>query len=77
MEGPGADLLWGPTDNEEVIIPSGETVVFWIINSGNTHLTDQDFNANYGTNLQEGKELIKIYNNGMANSSLSFTSHRN
>lgn len=70
MEGPGADLFWGPSDEEEVIIPSGETVVFWIINSGNTHLTEQDFNSNYGTSLQEGTQLIKIYNNGMSNSAL-------
>lgn len=67
--GPEGDLLWGPpADHEEIIIPSGETVVFWIINSGNSDLTGSDFNAHYGTNLTEGKNLIKIYNNGMSNS---------
>lgn len=67
--GPDADLLWGPPANhEDIIIPPGETVVFWIINSGNTDLTGADFNAHYGTNLTEGSNLIKIYNNGMSNS---------
>lgn len=67
--GPEGDLLWGPSaSHEDIIIPSGETVVFWIINSGNTDLTSADFNDHYGTDLTEGKSLIKIYNNGMSNS---------
>lgn len=67
--GAEGDLLWGPPANQEdIMIPSGETVVFWIINSGNTDLTSADFNAHYGTDLTEDKNLIKIYNNGMSNS---------
>ncbi|GIP62560.1 hypothetical protein J32TS6_11150 [Virgibacillus pantothenticus] len=67
--GAGNDLLWGPKEEEQVIIPSGETVVFWIINHGNTEKSAADFNSNYGTNLTEGRNLFKMYNNGMANSS--------
>ena len=67
--GKESDLLWGPPVNgPDIIIPSGETVVFWIINAGNTDKTGVDFNAHYQSNLEEGKNLIKIYNNGMSNS---------
>lgn len=69
MEGPSADFFWGPNNDDELMIPSGEAIVFWIINSGNTEKTTQDFNKNYGTDLKDGTELIKIYNGGMANSS--------
>ncbi|WP_052659534.1 lamin tail domain-containing protein [Bacillus alveayuensis] len=69
MEGPEADLIWGQADDQDLIIPSGGTMVFWIINSGNHELTVQDFNNHYGTNLIENQSIVKIYNNGMANSS--------
>lgn len=66
--GAEGDLLWGPPlDHEDIIVPSGETVVLWIINGGNPHLTGEDFNNHFGTDLTEGQNLIKIYNNGMAN----------
>lgn len=68
--GAEGDLLWGPPlDHEDITIPSGETIVLWIINGGNPHLTAEDFNQHYGTDLTEGNNLIKIYNNGMANGS--------
>ncbi|SFA83565.1 Lamin Tail Domain [Lentibacillus halodurans] len=64
------DLLWGLSmDQENVIIPSGESIVLWVINSGNPNMNGEDFNTHYGTNLTEGTDLIKIYNNGMSNSS--------
>ncbi|WP_066186188.1 lamin tail domain-containing protein [Gracilibacillus timonensis] len=67
--GPAGDVLWNtPSDQKDIMIPSGETVVFWIINSGNPDLTSVDFNNHYGTNLTEGANLIKIYNSGMSNS---------
>lgn len=69
MEGPTADFFWGPANDDELMIPSGEAIVFWIINSGNQEKTTQDFNKHYGTDLEDGTELIKIYNGGMANSS--------
>lgn len=67
--GKPGDLIWEPTTDGEVIIPSGEAVVFWIINSGNGHLSADDFNHNYGTALIEGKNLFRMHNNGMANGS--------
>ncbi|WP_121639194.1 lamin tail domain-containing protein [Virgibacillus sp. Bac330] len=65
----GNDLLWSPNEKDTVIIPPGETVVFWIINHGNKEKTAADFNANYGSHLTEGENLFKMYNNGMANGS--------
>ncbi|WP_052360718.1 lamin tail domain-containing protein [Oceanobacillus manasiensis] len=67
--GAEGDLIWGPEEDQEVIIPSGETVVFWVINHGNTDKGSDDFNANFNSNLIEGKNLFKIYNDGMANGS--------
>ncbi|QKY68669.1 lamin tail domain-containing protein [Lentibacillus sp. CBA3610] len=68
--GAEGDLLWGPPlDQENITIPSGESIVLWVINGGNPHMTGADFNEHYGTDLTEGTDLIKIYNNGMSNSS--------
>ncbi|GLX65752.1 S-layer homology domain-containing protein [Paenibacillus glycanilyticus] len=64
--GPDADVIW-PSTPEEVIIPSKKTLVFWIINSQNKQSTVAEFNANYGTNLVEGTDIVKIYSDGMAN----------
>lgn len=67
--GAEGDVLWGPPiDHKDIIIPSGETIVLWIINSGNPHMAGTDFNSHYGTDLTEGTNLIKIFNNGMSNS---------
>ncbi|NAP01292.1 metallophosphoesterase, partial [Halomonas sp. MG34] len=67
--GAEGDLTWGPEEDQEVIIPSGETVVFWVINQGNTDKSQDDFNANFKSSLIEGKNLFKIYSDGMANGS--------
>ncbi|WP_318241664.1 S-layer homology domain-containing protein [Sporosarcina quadrami] len=67
-EGPGGDLIWRHTV-QDLIIPSGETMVFWVINSANGDKTVADFNANYGVNLVENVNIVKIHNGGMANSS--------
>ncbi|WP_406945886.1 lamin tail domain-containing protein [Halobacillus sp. SY10] len=67
MEGPAADLLWSP-EQEDVIIPSGQSVVFWIKNTGNQGQTADDFNENYGTDLEIGQNLFTIQSNGMSNS---------
>lgn len=66
--GPDDDLYWA-ADKRDVVIPSKGTLVFWIINSQNTNSTVADFNANYGTNLVEGKDIVRIYSDGMANGS--------
>ncbi|WP_226577629.1 lamin tail domain-containing protein [Halobacillus litoralis] len=67
MEGPAADLLWSP-EQENVIIPSGQSVVFWIKNTGNQDKTAGDFNENYGKDLEVGQNLFTIQSNGMSNS---------
>ncbi|TCM97883.1 fibronectin type III domain protein [Paenibacillus sp. BK033] len=64
--GPDADVVW-PTDSEDLLIPSKKTLVFWVINSQNKQKTVADFNANYGTNLVEGTDIVKMYSDGMAN----------
>lgn len=68
MDGPEADLIW-PGSKEDIVIPSGETLVFWIINKGNTTKTVADFNTLFKTNLTEDVNLVKIYSDGMANGS--------
>ncbi|MDR9792603.1 lamin tail domain-containing protein [Aeribacillus pallidus] len=70
QEGAESDLIWGPpNDDQSLLIPSGGTLVFWIINQGNASLAVEDFNKHYGVSLEENKNIVKIYNNGMANSS--------
>ncbi|WP_201319258.1 S-layer homology domain-containing protein [Paenibacillus sp. EPM92] len=64
--GPDADVVW-PTDVEDFILPSKQTMVFWIINAQNQSKTVADFNAIYGTNLQENVNIMKMRSDGMAN----------
>ncbi|WP_425415285.1 S-layer homology domain-containing protein [Paenibacillus stellifer] len=64
--GPDADVIW-PTDREDILIKSGQTIVFWVINSANGSSTVADFNANYGTQLVENENIFRIYSAGMAN----------
>ncbi|MDQ6420720.1 lamin tail domain-containing protein [Paenibacillus sp. LHD-117] len=65
--GPSADVIW-PTAKEDVIVPAGESVVFWVINAHNSASTAADFNANYGNaGLTEGVNLFRMYSDGMAN----------
>ncbi|MFS0865009.1 lamin tail domain-containing protein [Fredinandcohnia sp. 179-A 10B2 NHS] len=66
---PATDVVW-PSIPEDVIVPAGETLVFWIINSQNTQATVADFNANYGSSLVENKNIVKIFSDGMANGSM-------
>nr|WP_306813067.1 S-layer homology domain-containing protein [Paenibacillus soyae] len=64
--GPSADVIW-PTSTEDVVIPSKQSVVFWVINAYNTASTAADFNTNYGTSLEEGVNLFRMFSDGMAN----------
>ncbi|OZI13538.1 hypothetical protein CEW92_01550 [Bacillaceae bacterium SAS-127] len=68
MEGPEADLIWGP-EKEDLLLPSGETMTFWIINGQNEAKTVEDFNKHYGVNLIENENIAKIYSAGLANGS--------
>lgn len=62
-----SDTLWAH-EPDDVSIEPGGTLVFWIINTQNGNSTIADFNANYGTNLEENTDLVKIYSGGMSNS---------
>jgi Calcineurin-like phosphoesterase/Lamin Tail Domain/LPXTG cell wall anchor motif len=68
-EDPSTDVVW-PSIPDDVIIPSKGTLVFWIINGQNDASTVADFNTNYGTNLVENKDIVKIHSGGMANGSM-------
>jgi hypothetical protein len=68
MDGPQADLIWSP-EKEDIVIKSGQTMVFWIINGANNNKTVNDFNTHYGSALVENENIVKMYNNGMSNSS--------
>ncbi|PEU67231.1 hypothetical protein CN386_29555, partial [Bacillus cereus] len=48
-EGPEGDLIWGSTP-DDVVIPSGQSLVFWIINGENNEKTVADFNKQFGVN---------------------------
>ena len=64
---PSRDVVW-PSVPEDVVIPAGETLVFWIINAKNGNASIADFNTHYGTNLVEEEDIVRIYSGGMANS---------
>lgn len=66
---PASDVLW-PAVPYNVVIPARETLVFWIINGQNNDSTVADFNENYGSNLVENKDIVRIYSAGMANGSM-------
>ncbi|MDL4842672.1 lamin tail domain-containing protein [Aquibacillus rhizosphaerae] len=66
---PESDIIW-PSIPDDVVIPSKETLVFWIINGQNDAQTVADFNANFGTSLIENQDIVKIYSAGMANGSM-------
>lgn len=53
----------------DVIIEPGKSLVFWIKNGPNDDATVADFNAEYGTNLEAGKDLVEVPSGGMANGS--------
>ncbi|WP_251548644.1 lamin tail domain-containing protein [Neobacillus muris] len=65
-EDPTTDVIW-PSIPDDVVIPAKGTLVFWIINGQNDSKTVADFNKNYGTNLVENKDIVRIYSAGMAN----------
>ncbi|WP_018758550.1 S-layer homology domain-containing protein [Paenibacillus terrigena] len=66
-DGPEADVKW-PTTKEDFVIPSQQSVVFWIKNDTNSSYTAADFNSFYKTSLIEDTNLFVIKSDGMANS---------
>lgn len=67
-DGDEGDVQWSCSPDDAIVEP-GKTLVFWIKNSDNQSLTIDDFNRNFGTALQQGKDLVTIDSNGMANKS--------
>ncbi|MDN8549082.1 lamin tail domain-containing protein [Microbacterium sp. NM3R9] len=64
----GTSSTW-PAAPSGVVIPGGETLVFWIKNGANDALTAADFNAHFASNLVLGDDLVEISSAGMANGS--------
>ncbi|RIW36077.1 LPXTG cell wall anchor domain-containing protein [Bacillus salacetis] len=64
-----SDVVWASVP-DDFVLPSQETVVFWIINSQNGDKTVADFNTNYGSSLVENEDIVRIYSDGMANGSM-------
>jgi hypothetical protein len=67
-EGPEADLIW-KADKEDIILPGGKTIVYWIKNADNQSKTVADFNQFYNVDLTENVDITEIQSGGMANSS--------
>ncbi|WNS81253.1 lamin tail domain-containing protein [Domibacillus sp. DTU_2020_1001157_1_SI_ALB_TIR_016] len=67
-DGSEGDLIWR-ADKEDLVLSSGETMTYWIKNSTNQSKTVADFNAHYGTNLEENKNIVQVQADGMANGS--------
>ncbi|WP_165887010.1 FIMAH domain-containing protein [Scopulibacillus darangshiensis] len=63
--GPDDDLIWAPVPDNVVIQP-GQTMVFWIMTGSNEDKTVADFNANYGTDLVENQDIVRM-DGGMHN----------
>lgn len=57
---------WPATPANPVIQP-GTALVLWVKNGNNTALTAADFNAQFGTSLVSGQNLIEVSSGGMAN----------
>ncbi|GHD13794.1 lamin tail domain-containing protein [Zhihengliuella salsuginis] len=62
------EAAW-PVTPSDVTIDAGDTMVVWVKNGKNDHLTDADFNAHFGAELTSGVDLVEVYQGGMANGS--------
>lgn len=58
-----------PSTPADIVIDPGSTLVFWIKNGQNDSLGATEFNANFGSNLTLGTDLIEVFAGGMANGS--------
>ncbi|WP_104178795.1 lamin tail domain-containing protein [Cryobacterium sp. Y50] len=58
-----------PSTPTDVIIASGGALVFWIKNGQNDALTATEFNAEFGSSLTLGTDLVEVFSGGMANGS--------
>lgn len=60
--------VWAANPGNAIIEP-GKSLVFWIKNGPNDTATVADFNAEYGTNLVAGQDIVEVKSGGMANGS--------
>lgn len=58
------DLIW-PAVKEDIVLDSGDTMVYWIANSSNQDKTVEDFNQHYGVKLIENESIVKVSSNGL------------
>jgi len=64
-----SNVVTWPAKPSDLEIAPGATIVLWVKNGQNDHLTGADFNAHYGSDLALGTDLAEIYTGGMANGS--------
>lgn len=67
-KGAKGDLIWPVQNKSDLNLEPGKTMVFWITNDGNRNLNVSDFNANYGTQLVEGQNIVRIEGSSLSNS---------
>lgn len=61
--GPADDAIWTPQVRDVELAP-GQAVVLWVENAANATATVADFNANYGTELIENVNIVKLSQSG-------------
>lgn len=59
-----------PIEGDAPVVDPGDTFVLWIVNDDADHLTVADFNAEYGTHLEEGRTVVRVRGAGLANGSM-------
>ncbi|WP_447925104.1 metallophosphoesterase [Georgenia muralis] len=64
-----SNVVTWPAQPADLVVDPGATIVLWVKNGRNDHLTDADFNAHYGSDLTAGDDLAEIFIGGMANGS--------
>lgn len=67
-KGAKGDLIWPVQNKGDLNLEPGQTMVFWITNDENRHLTIQDFNANYDSHLTERQNIVRIEGDKLSNS---------
>lgn len=67
-KGDSSDVIWESIPSSIKIGPQ-KTLIFWIKNDSNGDLTVDDFNNQFNTNLEMGKDIVEIHSGGMANGS--------
>lgn len=59
-----------PVEGTAPVLDPGDSLVLWIVNDATDHLSVADFNDAYGTDLVEGRTLVRVRGAGLANGSM-------